>query len=131
MNQFLSGLVEMVGCILIIPVISHFGRRNSHIFCLAGAAVAMFLDEALRDSLKDDKGKFYLIIMSRFLKFGRRRLIVVAILFKTNESAGLNNVFKPVLGYSGLPGVKKMVNFGPKLSKFWLKYLKADLRLHK
>ena len=60
MNQFLSGLVEMVGCILIIPVISHFGRRNSHMFCLAGAAVAMFLDEALRDSLKDNKGRSHI-----------------------------------------------------------------------
>jgi len=48
--------VEMIACVVIVPVISRFGRRNSHIFCLAGAGFAMFLDEILRDSLQDTQG---------------------------------------------------------------------------
>lgn len=48
LNQSLSGLVELVACIVAIPAASYFGRRTINVFCLAICGSLLIITEVLK-----------------------------------------------------------------------------------
>ena len=56
LNNALSGLVELIACVLIVPVINKIGRRNSIVLALTIAGVAVTLDEII-DMISGGSGK--------------------------------------------------------------------------
>ena len=50
LNNALSGLVEAIACVLIVPVINKIGRKNTIVLSLAIAGLAIVADEILKQT---------------------------------------------------------------------------------